>query len=346
ISNAWISLFKGRTADLAMDGITAAELQSLETAGPGGEVAYHLPTLLSHFRTQVVSMSQAQTLAINVYDTCSDLGRAEANAGKYPLPVDVLRTFMYTGELQSNYLAHIAPDPGQLAAYSEEINTALAGAAARSSGSFTLEVRADSFDAACPVLYTGGSVAKSLYTASGNPFRFPTTFTLQPGAEISVEAYTDVTWDQCPGTDPLEIISLALTAVPVASGTDADGNLIPDDYEEMFLAGSGGLATSDLDGDGFSDLQEYLDGTDPDNVTSYGSTPVDFSAPFIWLDASDLSIGWPAAYADAFVFTVEYTGDLAGTPFAEDQELPGGALDATLDLSADQRFYRVKMRLR
>ena len=353
ISNAWISLFKGRTADLAMDGITTAELQSLETAGPGGEAAYHLPTLLSHFRTQVVSMSQAQALAINVYDTCSDLGRAEANAGKYPLPVDVLRTFMYTGELQSNYLAQIAPDPEQLAAYSEEFNNALAGAAARSSGSFMLEVRADSFDAACPVLYTGGNVAKSLYTATGNPFRFPTTFTLQPGAQVSVEAYTDVTWDQCPGTDPLEVISLALTAVPVASGTDADGNLLPDDYESMFLIGSGGLATSDLDGDGFSDLQEYLEQTDPANAEDTPAVAVaDFSPPVVRISTPAtgqalLDIDWPAAYADSFVFTVVQTTNLATTAFAESMELPRGALSESVDVSAaESGFYRVQMRLR
>ena len=347
ISNAWISLFKGRTADLAMDGITVADLQSLETAGPGGEAAYHLPTLLSYFRTQVISMLQAQALAIDVYDTCSYYGRDDANAGQYPLPVGVLRTFMYSGELHSNYLAQSSQDAAQIIGDFVEINAALAGAPARSTGSFMLEVRADSFDAACPVLYTGGSVAKSLYTASGNPYRFPTTFTLQPGAQVSVEAYTDMTWNQCPGTDPLEVISLALTAVPTASGSDENGNLIPDDYESIFLVGSGGLATSDLDGDGYSDLQEYLDQTDPDNAASFGgSGPVDLSPPFIWIQSSDLSIDWPSAYADAFVFTVEYTGDLAGTPFAQEQELPRGNLDTTLDLSADQRFYRVKMRLR
>ncbi|RKX33582.1 MAG: hypothetical protein DRP64_20830, partial [Verrucomicrobia bacterium] len=92
---------------------------------------------------------------------------------------------------------------------------------------------------------------------------------------------------------------------------------------------------------------EYLDGTDPNSSASFGGGgPVDLSPPFIWIQSSDLSIDWPVAYADAFVFTVEYTEDLPGTPFMDEQELPKGALDTPLDLSAEQSFYRVKMRLR
>lgn len=345
LTNGWVSLFKGRVADKTMAGFRASSLLSLEHLGADGEAAYDLRELVSSINAAASSLS-LKSIAEDLYAMCSGLGLDTNSIGQYPLPIDVLREFVYTGNMQSNYQAEAGwSDADLLSAYTQATQ-ALAQVASRTVESLMLNVHADSFDAACPVLYTGLGAAKSLYTASGNPFRFPVTFTLQPGAKVTVEAYTDVTWDQCPGTDPLEVISLALTAVPVASGTDADGNLIPDDYEALFLAGSGGLATSDLDGDGYSDLQEYLDQTDPDNVASHGAIPVDLSPPFIWIQSSDLSIDWPPAYADAFVFTVELTGDLAGTPFAEDQELPSGALDATLDLSADQRFYRVKMRLR
>jgi hypothetical protein len=345
-TNTTISLFKGRLADKTLPGFRVAELQSLETAGAGGEAAYHLPTLISTLQARTSSMLNMRRLVKNVYDTCSDYGRLPENAGKYPLPVDVLRTFIETGVLHSNYLAKSTQSSAQRDAARTEIANALAVVPARTQGTFVLSVQSDSFDAACPVLYTGGNVAKSLYSANGNPFRFPITFTLQPGAKVTVTAYTDVTWNQCPSTDPLEVISLTLTAVPTASGSDANGNLIPDDYEALFLAESGGTATSDLDGDGFSDLQEYLDGTDPASNGSHGLAPVDFSAPILTLDASDLSIGWPAAYASEFVFTVEYTEDLPGSPFAAEQELPRGDLNTVLDQSANHRFYRVKMQLR
>jgi len=145
-----------------------------------------------------------------------------------------------------------------------------------------------------------------------------------------------------------------LTAVPVATGADADGNLIPDAYESLFLVGGDGLATSDLDQDGFSDLQEYLDGTDPDNKSSYGAgDPVDMSPPIVTLDvgedpaSSQLVIDWPVSYIDHFKFTIEYTDSLTGAPFAEDQELPEGDLSSSLDCSVgSNRFFRVKMSIR
>jgi len=346
LSTNLVSLFKGRTADKTMAGFTASGLQSLEVIGSGGEAAYHIPTLISYIQQEAVNAPELRELVRDIYDICSVDGRDPANAGKYPLPVDVLRAFLFDGTMHSNYLAKAQISVADVATAYSEAQSLLAGVSVRPTASLTLEVRADSFDAACPVLYTGASEAKSLYDADGNPFRFPTSFTLQPGAQVSVEAFTDPDWSLCSGTDPLEVISLSLVAVPTASGSDADGNLIPDDYEQMFLVGSGGSATSDLDGDGFSDLQEYLDGTDPASNGSHGATPVDFSAPTITLDASDLSIDWPASYASEFIFVVEYTEDLPGTPFATEQELPQGDLDAVLDRSAAQRFYRVKMQLR
>jgi hypothetical protein len=345
-TNTTISLLKGRLADKTLPGFRVAELQSLETAGAGGEAAYHLPTLISTLQAHTSSMLNMRTLVKNVYGTCSDYGRLPENAGKYPLPVDVLRTFIETGVLHSNYLAKATQSSAQRDAARTEIANALAAVPARTRGTFMLSVQSDSFDAACPVLYTGGNVAKSLYSANGNPFRFPITFTLQPGAKVTVTAYTDVTWNQCPSTDPLEVISLALTAVPTASGSDANGNLIPDDYEALFLAGSGGTTTSDLDGDGYSDLQEYLDRTDPADPSSFGAgSAVSLSAPVILIDAAGLSIDWPAAYADAFEFAVEYV-DALGDTFAEEQVLPRGVLNAAVDQSTDKRFFRVKIRLR
>jgi hypothetical protein len=345
-STNWLSLFKGRAPDSAMAGFTSSGLQSLESIGPGDEPAYHLPTLVSFLRDEVDNLPALKGLTQDIYDICSSAGWIQI-AGKYPLPVDVLREFLFTGTLHSNYLAKASITPTEVStAYSEAIQV-LGLVPSRPVWSFSLEVRADSFDSACPVLYTGGSMAKSLYTSEGRPFKFPATFTLQPGAQVSVEAFTDPEWNLCPGTEPLEVISLALTAVPTASGADEDGNLIPDDYEEIFLVGSGGQALSDLDNDGFSDLQEYLDGTDPNNSASFsGGGPVELSPPFIWIQGTLLSIDWPVVYTDAFVFTIEYTEDLTGTAFAPDQELPSGALDATLDLSAEQNFYRVNMRLR
>ncbi len=347
ISNGWKTLFKGRAADATMDGLSASDLQGLETEGEGGEAAVHIPTLIEEL--MAAPQTQLRSLAIDLYDICSDLGRSTNNIGKYPLPVDVLRQFIYDGTLQSNYLAVTTRTSEQIASAYTESTQALAQVSSRTTGIFTLTVRTNSFDALCPVLYTGGGAAKSLYTDSGNPYKFPITFTLQAGAALSVEAFTDVTWSDCPGTDPLEVISVSLTAVPAASGTDANGNLIPDDYENLFLVGSGGSATDDLDNDGYSDLQEYLDGTDPDDAASHGTGGgIDLSPPLVVLniDASNLIIDWPAEYADDFVFVIQYTDEL-GEAFVDEQELARGDLSAIIDpTQSNARFYRVIMRVR
>ncbi len=353
ITNNWVSLFKGRTADGTMEGLSLFDIQSLESQGPGNEPAYLVSALISSIHEEVPSQIELLELTEDLYDLRSYYGRFAVNAGKYPLPIDVLRSFLYTGVIHSNYMAHASISPTEVAlAYAEAVQT-LAQVEFRSVDFFVLEVQADSFATDCPVLYTGGNMAKSLYTAEGNPFRFPSTFTLQPGAQVSVEAFTDPDWNLCPGTDPLEIISLALTAVPTASGTDADGNLLPDDYEELFLVGSGGLATSDLDGDGFSDLQEYLEQTDPNDILNYpGVDPVDFSAPLVQISTpmvgqAQLDIDWPAAYADEFVFTVMQSTNLTDTAFAEDVELTSGSLSESMDTTGNNAaFYQVEMKLR
>jgi len=221
LSTNWVSLFKGRTPDQTMAGFSSSNLQSLETTGLGGEPAYHLPDLISFIQTQAVALPELRELTRDVYDICSTDGRQSSNAGKYPLPLDVLRSFLFDGTMHSNYLANAQISSADVATAYTEATQMLAQASSRPLASFTLEVRADSFDVACPVLYTGASVAKSLYDADGNPFRFPTSFTLQPGAQVSVEAFTDPEWSLCPGTDPLEVISLSLVAVPTASGSVA-----------------------------------------------------------------------------------------------------------------------------
>ncbi|MBN2161593.1 MAG: chitobiase/beta-hexosaminidase C-terminal domain-containing protein [Pontiellaceae bacterium] len=353
ITNNWISLFKGRSSDGAMNGFRASDLQSLESEGPSGEAAYYLPGMVAYFRTQAAALPELQTLVRDLYDSCSDYGRNASNAGKYPLPVDELRSFLYSGTLNSNYLAVSSQSVSEISDAFQEATEILASVPQRPYATYTLSVRTNSFDAVCPVLYSLGGVPMSLYSAGGSAYRFPVTFTLQPGAQVSVTAYTDMSWDLCPGTDPLEVIELSLTALPVASGSDVDGNLLPDDYESMFLTGGNGVASSDSDGDGYSDLQEYLEQTDPNDAGDMPAVAIaDLSPPTVHIGSlsastAQVDIDWPEAYADAFIFTLVSSSDLVNGTFEEDIELPEGSLSGEVDISAeDVGYYRVQMQLR
>lgn len=357
VSNGCMTLFSGRAGDVGMNIFDAEMLESIEGPGPNEEPAYHLPDLINSIHSGLSAYPRIQLLALELYDICSQYGGDTNQAGQYGLPVDVLREFIYSGTVQSNYLAEMMGTRGWTTglvaqAYSQSTQL-LAGVTARPVGNFELSVRTNSFVGGCPVLYTAAGVAKSLYDANGRAYRFPLTFTLQAGAEVLVEAYTDVDWNDCPGTDPLEVISLSLTAVATTSPGDANSNLIPDDYENLFLAGGGGSATNDLDGDGFCDLQEYLDETDPASAASFGSSgPVDLSPPLIDLamtagSDAEITVNWPAGYASPFVFTIEYCDDLTEGGFLTQEEIPYGQLKKTVDGEGRTvQFYRVRMRLR
>ena len=51
--------------------------------------------------------------------------------------------------------------------------------------------------------------------------------------------------------------------------TDNDGDGLPDNWETNYFGGPSALANADTDGDGLSNAEEYVAGTDPTNASSY-----------------------------------------------------------------------------
>ena len=59
-------------------------------------------------------------------------------------------------------------------------------------------------------------------------------------------------------------------ATTIEFGSDADGDSIPDNWEKQYTGGTSVLTGSgDYDGDGLTDLEEYLANTDPTNPNDY-----------------------------------------------------------------------------
>ena len=60
----------------------------------------------------------------------------------------------------------------------------------------------------------------------------------------------------------------SVTSAPALLMIDSDADGVPDSWEQTYFAGLTNSATADFDGDGSSNLQEFLDGTNPTNSIS------------------------------------------------------------------------------
>jgi hypothetical protein len=225
-----------------------------------------------------------------------------------------LRSFLRTGVLHSNYAAVIS-----IPTAFDSANAVLALPTRRPTNSFVLEVRADSFSTNLTRLYViSGPLATNtpvnLFVAPRVAYKFPNAFNLIPGSRVSVLAFTDFS-DPAPGED-LQVLHAELQFVPAPAIVDSNGNLLPDAWENLFFAGAGD-AGSDSDGDGFSNLQEYLDGSDPRDGISMGVVAYNLVMPPLVLEmggggAVKVKFSFPAAYADRFVFRLFASTDLSG----------------------------------
>ncbi len=70
----------------------------------------------------------------------------------------------------------------------------------------------------------------------------------------------------------------AVTSAPAALWADANGNGIPDWWELHYFGNLNQPADGDFDGDGVSNLDEYLEGTNPNNPASFNPRLVVVSA--------------------------------------------------------------------
>ncbi|QBG49046.1 hypothetical protein EGM51_17185 [Verrucomicrobia bacterium S94] len=350
ITNRYATIFPTRPSDGTMLSVSANDFSDLRR---NTNNAFLPETVIAEIDTYLSDANSAalRFLAQELYDICSEYSDAEP--GLYPLPMTVLRNYLLTGTLNSNYAARVTYNSSELTQIVDNATNMLASISPRPVESLLLEVRDGSFSNSCPVLYTTDDAAKSLYDAEGRPYIMPFSFELGAGAEVTALAFTDVSWNRVPGTDPIEIISLNLTAVPVSSDADANGNLIPDALEENLLASPRSPSHLDSDGDGYSDLQEYLDGSDPaDPLNTPAGAIVDLSPPEVTVTSLgagqiQLDIQWPAAYADPFVFTAIYSDDLSTPGFSSDHELAPGTLSTVISTdSSDARFYKVGIHLR
>jgi len=233
---------------------------------------------------------------------------ANANTGSYLPPLDSLRQFIRTGSLENTGYGGVPPlATTALASAYAAIPYIIGQADMRPVEFRELLVLPGGSSSGCTVLEdVSNSDSVSLLDSLGNPYPFPDAFEIPAGSVILVEGYADVT-SACGAAAVLEVIPpVQLVSLPEVATSDANSNLIPDDLEDLYPQSLAPFA--DSDGDGYSDLQEILEGTDPFNSGDFpGSAPLSLVPPVVDIDESSpttftLSFSYPGTYADDIGF--------------------------------------------
>jgi hypothetical protein len=122
------------------------------------------------------------------------------------------------------------------------------------------------------------------------------------------------------------------------AGTDSDHDGLDDEWEVAYFGDLSRDGSSDFDGDGSADRDEFLAGTDPTNRGSVLGV-----LKLTWLGGGGTTLLWSAV--PGRTYRVQFKEDLGGAW----QELPGGVTASSTTASARdpsgdsirQRYYRV-----
>ncbi len=354
--NSWgtnATLFPFRAGDAGRHAITAVDLGAMEQyAGLTGP-AYAQRTVFEYLDREVRSSASFDVLR----RLARELWRISAaennsNEGQFALPYDELRRVVAGQSVSASY--------GAFKSIATNLPTARAQAAAllnsipeRPRTNVTLVMASTPPGAPIELLDATAGTPVTLWRYDGAPCAFPPNLQLLPGTRLSVFGHTDL--PAPPGTLAVEVISLGLAGFPMPSAEDLDGNLLADSWEELFLGGMGADAFADRDGDGYSNLQEMLAGTAPDDRLGLPGGPVlPLSAPVVNLvsDGAQLRFvfSWPGSLANRFRFGLEESDEVAG-PFLQNSSattvtLGGDLHEVRLSPTAPaKKFYRLTVRL-
>jgi hypothetical protein len=363
-TNTWatnLTLFAARALDLGRTNVPADILLSIEQRINNSLHGYRLQTMWNSISNNVDAASingvpNLRTFVSEIYRVSSLSNNAAP--GVYPLPVDVIRQFIASGIVQSNYAPVIAVSAGQIASAKNGISNLLAQVPSRPETNITVTLATSECAPSLTLVRELLGPPHLLVNAEGLPFTLPQSFTLLPASELSLTAYTDAEADSSIAptchTNPLEVISVSLTATPVASDPDTDGNLLIDTWEEAFFGDTGNGAFVDSDGDGYQDMQEMLEGTDPGDALNIPTVPAVTLGPVqmraIRLSPTQVGLkwNWPSSYASAVTFGLRRTTDLSSgfVNVAATPVIVGDEYTVTVNLNAfSKAFYRLTLQL-
>jgi hypothetical protein len=352
-----LTLFAFRPTDEARTPVSRATLSDLEAHVSPALPGFNHRTLANHFDFVKTSVAPNH---IALRDAAREIYRLSAtfhnsNPPAYPPPFDELRKLVSGRSLGSNYAAQ-APLSGLLANARLGASNLLFTAPPRPTTNVILEVIVSTPGAEPVFRLLGSATPATLWQRDGSPCLLPAGFELLAGSLVSVFAHTDLA-PGLPGL-ALEVITLTLASVPLASDLDANGDLLIDSWQNAFFGGGVGDPFTDNDGDGYSNIEEMFLGSDPKNLFNLpGGVPVNFSRPALeltlnpQLSQTTLQFQWPLTYIGNFTFGVRASqtvdGGFVDLPVGEPVHLGGNNFSVNVNLPvAPNQFYYLTIALR
>ncbi|MCC5839470.1 MAG: hypothetical protein JJT96_05030 [Opitutales bacterium] len=374
------------TGDLVPDVMpTAQQIKSLRwhrtSARPAIAPPFHALPPLEAVR-HGVEFSALRDLARRIYRLSAQDDEARLRA-----PVDTLRHFIRTGDLPTAaWIDALASTPGGaflLADAWAELNALLPAVPARIIDEFYV-VHVGGTAGETPFrrvfgYYAGMTLADYLQFgalhpmrvylihADGTPYRTPTGFNPGAGTFLHVRGYRDFI-DFDAGVTVLEVIEKPLVAaLPKNVIIDVDAGLVSPDlldfYSRDFID-----PFADDDGDGYTNLQEILAGSDPFSASSIprnpagdAQVPLDARLPEVsivkdeWGYHYQLQFEFPPELSQDIVFALYVSTDLEDFyPTGETASWTGMGTSHSVVLpspsgspgGAPGGFYRLRLRLR
>ena len=313
-------------------------------------------------------VSQLVELAQEIYRLSADPNVGQP--GEFPSPVDTLRALL------RNSPADFAPDqppllPGKADTISYAANVSLSDPELRQANNalaFILQqipartdtllemtVTSETFSQPVPVLSSNGALF-ALFDNEGFPFRFPTEYRLPPGSRLRVRAFTDVPGlPVVSGATGLEVITAEILGYPTPSASDKNGNLLDDTWQAFFFPQSGSISPfADQDGDVYSNLQEFLEKTDPTLSSSRpSSTKLPLAPPSLEIaienGSIELTTDYPTEFSDQIQFSLQTSESLTYFAPSTITAIPEGLSTYRITMpkpAAEKRFYRFIMGLK
>jgi hypothetical protein len=356
--------------------VSSEQLLALQRSSGTAVSSYKIQEVIRTVRDAVdaaasPNIEQLIELAHRLYTTSA----TSTTPGSLRQPLDALRHWAQLGHLDGtgyqNAPASTHFPPALLADAMAGLTEITALIQPRSPATIDILYSGGPIDPSCPiwneVIYTPGNFDPDtavilgtnyeLLDDQGRPFLIARAFPLTAGSVFTVTGFIEPA-TAC-GDVALEVIPQpTLTYIRNAPAQDLDGDLIPDAIQNL-LPGVALSPFGDTDGNGYSDLQEILSGsdpTDPNSIPLLDGAPapiLDLRPPRVRIEADGaittlLSFDFPQAFAPSIQFELYSSDDLREFHPTGLIALPqsGDRHQLTLGQDADAEFYLFRMKLK